>query len=163
MNEDKVQRIAEEVVFRLQRRAQSNIALSTAQLRDADSRTLFSRYGNLRILLADLPLLRGIAEQNDNDIAAIKLHYALALGVNVQISLCRSLLTSLPVKKLARLPLSFCDENGQSIILHSGQLLSYADVARLRCQILVLRRRCIVTALAHEAASVRNIQLIRQE
>lgn len=163
MNEDKVQRIVEEVVFRLQRRAQSNIALSTAQLRDADSRTLFSRYGNLRILLADLPLLRGIAEQNDNDIAAIKLHYALALGVNVQISLCRSLLTSLPVKKLARLPFSFCDENGQSIILHSGQLLSYADVARLRRQILVLRRRCIVTALAHEAASVRNIQLIRQE
>ncbi|EAR2002282.1 microcompartment protein PduM [Salmonella enterica] len=163
MNEDKVQRIVEEVVFRLQRRAQSNIALSTAQLRDADSRTLFSRYGNLRILLADLPLLRGIAEQNDNDIAAIKLHYALALGVNVQISLCRSLLTSLPVKKLARLPLNFCDENGQSIILHSGQLLSYADVARLRRQILVLRRRCIVTALAHEAASVRNIQLIRQE
>ncbi|ECO0585563.1 microcompartment protein PduM [Salmonella enterica subsp. diarizonae] len=163
MNEDKVQRIAEEVVFRLQRRAQSNIALSTAQLRDADSRTLFSRYGNLRILLTDLPLLRGIAEQNDNDIAAIKLHYALALGVNVQISLYRSLLTSLQVKKLARLPLSFCDENGQSIILHSGQLLSYADVARLRRQILVLRRRCIVTALAHEAASVRNIQLIRQE
>ncbi len=80
MNEDKVQRIVEEVVFRLQRRAQSNIALSTAQLRDADSRKLFSRYGNLRILLADLPLLRGIAEQNDNDIAAIKLHYALALG-----------------------------------------------------------------------------------
>lgn len=75
-----MQCIVEEVLSRLQRRAQNNIALSAAQLRDADSRTLFSRYGNLRILLADLPLLRGIAEQNDNDITAIKIHYALALG-----------------------------------------------------------------------------------
>ncbi|EBA9645002.1 microcompartment protein PduM [Salmonella enterica] len=163
MNEDKVQRIVEEVVFRLQRRAQSKITLSTAQLRDADSRTLFSRYGNLRILLAELPLLRRIAEQNDSDITAMKIHCALALGVNVQISLRRTLLASLPVKRLARLPLSFCDEKGQAIILHSGQLLSYSDIVRLTCQILVLRRRCIVTALAHEAASVRNIQLIRQE
>lgn len=163
MNEVNVQRIVAEVVSRLQRRAQSRIALNTAQLRNADSRALFSQYGNLHLLLADLPLLRGIAEQDNRDIVAMKIHSALALGVNVQISLRRSLLPSLSVKKLARLPLRFCDENGQAIMLHPGQILSYSDVARLRRQILVLHRRCVVTALAREAASVRNIQLIKQE
>ncbi|ECG8592049.1 microcompartment protein PduM [Salmonella enterica subsp. salamae] len=163
MNEDKVQRIVEEVVLRLQRRAQNKIALSAAQLRDTDSRMLFSQYGTLCLLLADLALLKGIAEQDNRNIAAMKIHSALALGLNVQISLRLSLLPSLPVKKLARLPLSFCDENGQAITLHPGQLLSYSDIARLKHQILVLRRRCIVTALAREAATVRNIQLIKQE
>ncbi|CDL36518.1 Propanediol utilization protein PduM [Citrobacter freundii] len=47
--------------------------------------------------------------------------------------------------------------------MHPEKLLSYADVAQLRDGVLVLRRRCVVTALAQEAVSLRNVQLIKQE
>ncbi|SQA82984.1 propanediol utilization protein [Citrobacter freundii] len=72
------------------------------------------------------------------------------------------IVTRNPVKKLARLPLEFSDELGRIIFLHPEKLLSYADVAQLRDGVLVLRRRCVVTALAQEAVSLRNVQLIKQ-
>ncbi|WP_044082517.1 PduM family microcompartment protein, partial [Escherichia coli] len=59
--------------------------------------------------------------------------------------------------------LTWCDEQGQPVYLHRGRLLSYVDIAQLCTGILVLQRKCCVTALAREAAITRNIQLIRQE
>lgn len=73
------------------------------------------------------------------------------------------IITRNPREKLARLPLEFNDERGRIIFLHPEKLLSYADVAQLRDGVLVLRRRCVVTALAQEAVSLRNVQLIKQE
>ena len=67
------------------------------------------------------------------------------------------------MKKLARLPLFLCDEQGQPIMLHPTRLLSYADVAPLPAGLLVLHRKCVVTALARETASSRHIQLMKQE
>ncbi|EOG8081634.1 microcompartment protein PduM [Citrobacter sp. CK184] len=163
MNGEMLQRIIEEVISRLQRRAESTATLSISQLREADSRALFCQYAALHIVQADLPSLTYIAEQDVDDPVAKKVHDALASGIRLQISLHHRLLPSLPVKKLARLPIRLVDERGQTICLHPTTLLSYADVALLAGQLLVLRRRCVVTALAREAASARNIQLIKQE
>ncbi|EAW8136050.1 PduM family microcompartment protein, partial [Salmonella enterica] len=55
MNGETLQRIVEEIVSRLQRRAQSTVTLSVAQLRDADCPALFCQHASLRILLVDLP------------------------------------------------------------------------------------------------------------
>ncbi|ELL52891.1 putative propanediol utilization protein PduM, partial [Salmonella enterica subsp. enterica serovar Enteritidis str. 22704] len=68
-----------------------------------------------------------------------------------------------PGKKLARLPLVFTDERGLPLVLHAGSVLSYRDVALLSRGRVVVHRKCIVTALAREAANARNIQLIKQE
>ena len=91
------------------------------------------------------------------------IHEALAFGLRVQLSVQRRLLPAVPVKKLARLPLILCDEQGQPIMLHPTRLLSYADVAPLPAGLLVLHRKCVVTALARETASSRHIQLMKQE
>ncbi|POT59551.1 microcompartment protein PduM [Citrobacter amalonaticus] len=163
MNGELLQRIVGEVVSRLQRRAESTATLSVAQLRETDPRSLFCRYSSLRILQVDLPLLESIARCDSTDTAAAILHEALASGLCIQLSVQRRLLPMLPVKKLARLPLAFFDERGQAIILHPVRLLSYADVARLHEGALVLHRKCVVTALAREAAAARNLQLIKQE
>ncbi|HHW4415554.1 MULTISPECIES: microcompartment protein PduM [Citrobacter freundii complex] len=163
MNNELLQRIIGEVVSRLQKRADSSLSLSVAQLREADPRALVCQYSALIIEHADLPLLAHIAQHDSSDVSAITLHEALACGVRVKISLQHQLLPALPVRKLARLPLEFSDERGQTIILHPETLLSYADVARLQGGFLVLRRRCVVTALAKETVSMRNIQLIKQE
>ncbi|SUX65337.1 propanediol utilization protein [Citrobacter amalonaticus] len=48
-------------------------------------------------------------------------------------------------------------------MLHPTRLLSYADVAPLPAGLLVLHRKCVVTALARETASSRHIQLMKQE
>lgn len=162
MNGDLLQRIVEEVVSRLQRRAQSTVTLSVAQLRETPSRALFSQYASVHILQVDLPLLEQIAN-NDSSHAAVMIHEALALGLRVQLSVQRRLLPAVPVKKLARLPLILCDEQGQPIMLHPTRLLSYADVAPLPAGLLVLHRKCVVTALARETASSRHIQLMKQE
>lgn len=163
MNNEQLQRIVEEVVSRLQRRAQSAVTLSIAQLREMSSRTLFCQYSSLRILQVDLPLLEQIAEHDSSDATAIMIHEALASGIRVELSLQHRLLPALPVKKLARLPLAFRDEKGQRVMLHPTRLLSYADVARLPNGLLVLQRKCVVTALARDTAGSRNIQLIKQE
>ncbi|QGN39504.1 microcompartment protein PduM [Klebsiella oxytoca] len=163
MNGELLQRIVEEIVSRLQQRAGSTASLSVAQLRDADCPALFCQHASLRIQLVDLPLLDQLADANTDDAAARKIHHALAFGVRVQLTLHSQLLPVIPVKKLARLPLAFADERGLPLVLHAGSLLSYRDVALLDKGRLVLHRKCIVTALAREAANTRNIQLIKQE
>ncbi|HGY3715074.1 TPA: microcompartment protein PduM [Citrobacter gillenii] len=163
MSTELLQRIIEEVVSRLKKRAESSLSLSVAQLREADPRVLVCQYSSLCILQADLQLLEQIAHHDSSDVSANTLHEALACGVRVKISLQHQLLPAIPLRKLARLPLEFSDERGQIVILHPETLLSYADVARLQGGFLVLRRRCVVTALAKEAVSMRNVQLIKQE
>ncbi|QBX79352.1 microcompartment protein PduM [Citrobacter tructae] len=163
MNNELLQRIIGEVVSRLKKRAESTLSLSVAQLREADPQALVCQYSSLCILQANLPLLEHIAQYDTSDVSVVTIHEALACGVHVRISLQHQLLPSIPVRKLARLPLEFSDERGQIIVLHPETLLSYADVARLQGGFLVLRRRCVVTALAKEAVSMRNIQLIKQE
>ncbi|EBU9766304.1 microcompartment protein PduM, partial [Salmonella enterica subsp. enterica serovar Stanley] len=49
------------------------------------------------------------------------------------------------------------------LVLHAGSVLSYRDVALLSRGRLVVHRKCIVTAMARDAANARNIQLIKQE
>ena len=70
MNGEVLQRIVEEIVSRLQRRAHSTATLSVAQLRDADCRSLFCQHASLRILLVDLPLLGQLTEAETDDPAA---------------------------------------------------------------------------------------------
>ena len=163
MNNELLQRIIEEVVSRLKKRAESTISLSVAQLREIDPRILCCQYSSLHILQADLLLLEQITESSPATRSVVTIHDVLACGVRVKISLQHRLLPAIPVKKLARLPLEFSDELGRIIFLHPEKLLSYADVAQLRDGVLVLRRRCVVTALAQEAVSLRNVQLIKQE
>ena len=68
MNGAVLQRIVEEIVSRLQRRAHSTATLSVAQLRDADCRSLFCQHASLRILLVDLPLLNQLAERSELEV-----------------------------------------------------------------------------------------------
>ena len=58
---------------------------------------------------------------------------------------------------------NFTDERGVPLILHAGSVLSYRDVAPLGQGRLVIHRKCLVTALARDAAQARNIELIKQE
>lgn len=120
MNGETLQRIVEEIVSRLQRRAQSTATLSVTQLRDADCPALFCQHALLRILLVDLPLLGQLADAET-------------------------------------------DEYGLPLVLHAGSVLSYRDVALLSRGRLVVHRKCIVTAMARDAANARYIQLIKQE
>ncbi|AKG30819.1 Putative propanediol utilization protein PduM [Salmonella enterica subsp. enterica serovar Typhimurium] len=99
MNGETLQRIVEEIVSRLQRRAQSTATLSVTQLRDADCPALFCQHASLRILLVDLPLLGQLADAETDDAAARKIHDALAFGIRVQLSLHSQLLPVIPVKK----------------------------------------------------------------
>ncbi|TKT83848.1 microcompartment protein PduM [Escherichia sp. MR] len=163
MNHVLMQRIVDEVIFRLKQRAEKTLTLTVSQLREASVHKIVHQYASLQIRYVDLPLLRQLAENDTSGGAVTHLHETLAWGMHLQLSLQRHLLNTIELKTLARLPLSWCDEQGQPIHLHRGRLLSYADVAPLCAGILVLQRKCCVTALAREAAITRNIQLIRQE
>ncbi|QCT90189.1 microcompartment protein PduM [Escherichia sp. E4742] len=163
MNNKLMQHIVEEVIFRLKKRAGKTLALTVSQLREASVHEIVHQYASLQIRFVDLPLLRQLAENETSDRAVIHIHEALAWGIHIQLSLQSHLLNTIRLKTLARLPLSWCDEQGKPIYLHRGRLLSYAHVAPLCAGILVLQRKCCVTALARDAAMTRNIQLIRQE
>ncbi|EFH7123088.1 microcompartment protein PduM [Escherichia coli] len=163
MNHVLMQHIVDKVIFRLKQRAEKTLTLTVSQLREASVHKIVHQYASLHIRYVDLPLLRQLAENNTSDEAVIHLHEALAWGMHIQLSLQHHFLNAIKLKNLARLPLTWCDEQGKPIHLHRGRLLSYADVAPLCAGILVLQRKCCVTALARDAAITRNIQLIRQE
>ncbi|BED95598.1 MULTISPECIES: microcompartment protein PduM [Escherichia] len=163
MNSELLAKIVDEVVARLQRRATSVAMLSVAQLREANQRTLFCQYSALHIVQMDMPLLKQIAQCDCSDIAASIIHNALAIGVRVGISLRQELLMFLPIRQLSALPVELHNEYGQHVVLHPGKLLSYTDVLKSGGEIVLLRQKCLVTALAREAAEARNIQLIKQE
>ncbi|WP_348240654.1 microcompartment protein PduM, partial [Salmonella enterica] len=55
------------------------------------------------------------------------------------------------------------DERGRPLILHACSVLIYRDVALLSRGRMFVHRKCIVTALARDAANARNIHLIKQE
>ncbi|MEC9496287.1 MULTISPECIES: microcompartment protein PduM [Escherichia] len=163
MNSVLMQHIVDEVIFRLKQRAGKTLALTVPQLREASVHEIVRQYASLQIRYVDLPLLRQLADNETSDRAALFIHGALAWGVHIQLSLQNHFLNAIKLQALARLPLTWCDEQGQPIYLHHDRLLSYADIAQLCAGILVLQRKCCVTALAREAAITRNIQLIRQE
>lgn len=164
MSDERRRHIVDEVVARLQRRAQSTLILSGAPLREAvDSEALFCRHATLHLLRVDLSLLTRIAHADATDPAAAFIQDALAYGLRVQLSVARRLLPALPLRRLARLPLALRDEQGEIIHLHPGKLLGYADVAHLPGGVLLLPHRCVVTPLARETAARRHLQLIKQE
>ena len=163
MNHVLMQRFVDEVIFRLKQRAEKTLTLTVSQLREASVHKIVHQYASLQIRYVNQPLLRQLAENNTSDEAVIHLHEALAWGMHIQLSLQHHFLNAIKLKTLARLPLTWCAEQGYPIHLHRGRLLSYADVAPLCAGILVLQRKCCVTALARDAAITRNIQLIRQE
>ena len=132
MNNMLMQRIVDEVVFRLKQRAGKTLVLTVFQLRDASVQEIVHQYASLQIRYVDLPLLRQLAgNETSEDRAAIQIHEALARGLHIQLSLQRHYLNAIELKTLARLPLSWCDEQGQPIYLHRDRLLSYADIAQL--------------------------------
>lgn len=163
MNQEQLQHVIREVISRLQHRAERAVTLSVTQLQDAQPRTLFCQYAALRVVQVDLPFLEHIAQATPGHTAAVFIHNALAWGLQVQLCVQRRLLPAIPLKKLSRLPLVLCDEQGQNVMLHSGDLLSYRDIAGCSDGILLLRRKCVVTALARDAARARHIQLMKQE
>ncbi len=78
MNNMLMQRIVDEVVFRLKQRARKALVLTVFQLRDASVQESVHQYASLQIRYVDLPLLRQLAENETSDRAAIQIHEALA-------------------------------------------------------------------------------------
>ncbi|HCJ7439150.1 TPA: PduM family microcompartment protein, partial [Citrobacter freundii] len=78
MNNELLQRIIEEVVSRLKKRAESTLTLSVAQLREIDSRTVCCQYSSLLLQQVDLPLLEQIAEGCPVNMSVVTIHDALA-------------------------------------------------------------------------------------
>ncbi|MGL4725720.1 MAG: microcompartment protein PduM [Scandinavium sp.] len=163
MNNVLIQHVIDEVVARLQRRAGQAKTLSAAQFQDIDSRALSSQHEALNLIQISLPQLRQLAEHQEEDRTVKKLFEVLSLGLRVRITIPVHLLPAIPVHKLSGLPLKWCDEHERTIVLHPTKLLSYADLACLNENWLVLRRQCVITALALDAARARNIHLIKQE
>ncbi len=86
MNNMLMQRIVDEVVFRLKQRAGKTLVLTVFQLRDASVQESVHQYASLQIRYVDLPLLRQLAENETSDRAAIQIHEALAWGLHIQLS-----------------------------------------------------------------------------
>ncbi|MRS16290.1 microcompartment protein PduM [Enterobacteriaceae bacterium RIT691] len=163
MNSALVQQVIDEVVARLQQRAGQTRTLSAAQFQDIDCRAVSSQHDALQLNEVSLPQLRQLADHEEEDRMVRKLFEVLSLGLRVRITIPGHFLPAIPVHKLAGLPLQWCDEHERAIVLHPTTLLSYADLACLNESWLVLRRRCVTTALALDAARARNIHLIKQE
>ena len=163
MNNMLMQRIVDEVILRLKQRAKKTLTLTVSQLREASVHEIVHQYASLQIRYVDLLLLRQLTDNETSDYAALHIHEALGWGMHIQLSLQSHFLNAIKLQALTRLPLTWCDEQGQPIYLHHNRLLSYADIAQRCAGIPVLQRKCCVTALAREAAITRNIQLIRQE
>lgn len=163
MTGEQMQHIVGLIVARLQARCGQTATLSVDALRTAPVAALCCAHDRLAIAHADLCFLQQLALGERGDPAVANLAQALALGVAVDISLRSDLLGCLPVKKLARLPLTLWDEQGKAVHLHAASVLSYRDIAGLAAGWLVATRQTAITALAREAAHIHQIHIVKQE
>lgn len=163
MTDAQMQQIVELIVARLQARSGHTAVLSQEQLRHASALRLFLHHDRLQVECTDLPFLRQLAEGDRDNTAVANLFEALSLGMPVCVSLpCRSL-AHLPLRALARLPCQWRDEQGNAVMLHLNNVLSYRDIRGLRNGWLVTSRKTVITALAREAALSQHLQLVKQE
>lgn len=164
MNGETLQRIVEEIVSRLQRRAQStatlkplrNFVMPTVQHCSVSTRRCASCSSTCRCWVS-------LRMQKPTMPPPGKFTTRWRLASAYRLSLHSQLLPVIPVKKLARLPLVFTDEHGLPLVLHAGSVLSLSRCRAAARGRLVVHRKCIVTAMARDAANARNIQLIKQE
>ena len=94
MNNMLMQRIVDEVVFRLKQRAEKTLTLTVSQLREASVHKIVHQYASLQIRYVDLPLLRHLWRTNVRR-AVIQIHEALAWGLHIQLSLQRHFLNAI--------------------------------------------------------------------
>ena len=163
MNNEQMQRIVELIVARLLARQGNLLKLSQEELRHASAMRLFLTHDQLRVTQTDLCFLRDLAEGDRDNTAVAHLFEALALGMKVEIALHHRLLGSLPLKELAKLPLTFSDETGTPVIALTSRLLRYRDIVGLSGCWLVTSRKTLITALAREAVVSQHIRLVKQE
>ena len=78
MNNMLMQRIVDEVVFRLKQRAGKTLVLTVFQLRDASVQEIVHQFASFQIRYVYLPLLRQLAGKQTSVRGSIQIHDALA-------------------------------------------------------------------------------------
>jgi len=163
MNSEQMQHIVELIAARLLARVNNVVTLSQEELRHGSAMAHFLTHDTLRIQQTDMCFIHQLAEGDRDNTAVAHLFEALTLGMGVTVSISSRLLLCLPLRSLAKLPLSFCDENGNRITLCQAKVLSYRDIVGLSGGWLVTSRRTLITALAREALAAQHIRLVKQE
>ncbi|HAT2607778.1 TPA: microcompartment protein PduM [Kluyvera intermedia] len=163
MNSEQLAHIVELIVARLQARQGNTITLSQEELRHASAMKCFLNHDALCLQQTDMCFLRALADGDQDNTAVAHLFEALALGMSVSITLNSRLLPCLPLKTLAKLPVTFMDEQGSSVVIHQANVLSYRDVVGLNACWLAISRKTVITALARDAVISQHIRLVKQE
>lgn len=163
MNSEQLAHIVELIVARLQTRQGNTLTLSQEELRHASAMKFFLNHDALCVQQTDLCFLRALADGDQDNTAVAHLFEALALGMAVSVALNSRMLSCLPLKTLAKLPVAFRDEQGSAVVIHQAKVLSYRDVAGLNACWLAISRKTIITALARDAMISQHIRLVKQE
>lgn len=163
MNNEQLAHIVGLIVARLQARQGNPLTLSQEELRHASVMKFFLNHDALCVQQTDLCFLRALADGDQDNTAVAHLFEALALGMSVSITLNSRLLPCLPLKTLAKLPVTFMDEQGVTVVIHQAKVLSYRDVAGLNACWLAVSRKTVITALARDAVISQHIRLVKQE
>lgn len=163
MNSEQLAHIVELIVARLQARRGNTLTLSQEELRHASAMKCFLNHDALCVQQTDLCFLRALADGDQDNTAVAHLFEALALGMPVSVALNSRMLSCLPLKMLAKLPVAFRDEQGSAVVIHEAKVLSYRDVASLNACWLAISRKTIITALARDAMISQHIRLVKQE
>ncbi len=158
-----VTRVVAEVIARLAARESKVFTTTPQQLVQCLAPADFTRYAEVHIRQADNHFLAQLAGQSGGSPAIQSVLGALAWGLRVHISLHPQLLPCLPVKALARMPVTFSDLEGHAIWLLPQALVSYRDIATKKQGWVVVSRQTHITPLAKETLAPHQLQLIRQE
>lgn len=127
------------------------------RLSEASIHSLLCQHASLRIVQVDLPPLGQLTGQHVLMAAGRVLHGAIVWDVRAQLAPLPTLIPTLAIERLARLPLIFSDPPGQPARPHATLVVTYTDIARLRGGYLMLRRHPITTALVREVAVTRHV------
>lgn len=163
MNSDQMQHIVELIAARLLARVNNAVTLSQEELRHGSAMAHFLTHDTLYVQQTEMGFLHQLAEGDRDNTAVAHLFEAFNLGICVTVTLNSRLLRCLPLRALAKLPLSLCDEQRNGVHVCSGNLVSYRDVVGLSGGWLVTSRKTIITALARETLAARHIRLLKQE
>jgi microcompartment protein PduM len=155
--------IVARVIALLHQRETKTYTVNMAELTNGLSKTIYLHHARLYLPLPDLAFIQSMVAYDSHNPAVATILETWAYGVRLHLMVHRQLLAALPIRKLARLPVTLVDQLDIPVKMLTGGSISYANVVLLHDCWLLIERSTFLTSLARDVLEKQNIKLIWQD
>ncbi|WP_409422928.1 PduM family microcompartment protein [Pseudaeromonas sp. ZJS20] len=163
LSDTQIATLVEQIVQLLVTRRQAAYRCTLDELANGLPRAAYLYHGTLAVTQVDAPFLRRLAALDRGVPTVAAVLAAWHYGMQVTLSLHPRWLCHVPVRRLANLQVSLCDDAGNPVHLSPGRLLGYRQVSTLTPGWLLLEPGALISPLAADVLAQGHLHWIRTE